>query len=104
MATSAELPQLLTMDQLAENLGVTSRHVRRLVDERRVPFLGVGRFIRFDPAEIAEWLYSRRVPIFGLSDVRGQTAVHHNPEGLSPPRPLQMGGPAGRTDEHGDDQ
>ena len=35
------LPELMTMDQLAERLGVTHRHVRRLVDERRVPFLRV---------------------------------------------------------------
>ena len=56
------LPQLLTMDQLAESLGVTHRHVRRLVAERRVPFLKVGRFIRFEPAEIVLWLNSRRVP------------------------------------------
>jgi excisionase family DNA binding protein len=56
------LPELMTMDQLAERLGVTRRHVRRLVDERRVPFLRVGRFIKFNPAEVAEWLNSNRVP------------------------------------------
>jgi excisionase family DNA binding protein len=56
------LPELMTMDQLAERLGVTRRHVRRLVDERRVPFLRVGRFIRFDAAEIADWLNRSRVP------------------------------------------
>ena len=56
------LPELMNMDQLAERLGVTRRHVRRLVDERRVPFLRVGRFIRFDPAEIADWLNGNRVP------------------------------------------
>ena len=56
------LPELMTMDQLAERLGVTQRHVRRLVEERRVPFLRVGRFIRFDPAEIADWLDRSRVP------------------------------------------
>ncbi len=55
------LPELMTTDQLAERLGVTRRHVRRLVDERRVPFLRVGRFIRFDPAEIADWLNRNRV-------------------------------------------
>lgn len=60
--TGPVLPQLLTMDQLAERLGVTRRHVRRLVEERRVPFLRVGRFIRFDPAQIADWLNSNRVP------------------------------------------
>jgi excisionase family DNA binding protein len=56
------LPELMTMDQLAERLGVTRRHVRRLVDERRVPFLRVGRFIRFDPTDIADWLNCNRVP------------------------------------------
>jgi len=62
MTGPAVLPQLLTMDQLAERLGVTRRHVRRLVDERRVPFLRVGRFIRLDPSKIADWLNSNRVP------------------------------------------
>lgn len=61
MPGPAVLPQLLTMDQLAEQLGVTRRHVRRLVTERRVPFLRVGRFIRFDPAEIGAWLDLARV-------------------------------------------
>jgi excisionase family DNA binding protein len=44
------VPKLLTIDELAESLGVTHRHIRRLVDDRRVPFLKVGRLIRFDPA------------------------------------------------------
>ena len=61
MSVPAELPKLLTSDQLAERLGVTRRHVRRLVAERRVPFLRVGRFIRFDPAQIATWLDLNRV-------------------------------------------
>ena len=61
MTGRAELPKLLTMDELAESLGVTCRHVRRLVAEKRLPYLKVGRFIRFDPAEIATWLDSNRV-------------------------------------------
>ena len=57
------VPKLLTMDELAERLGVTQRHVRRLVAEKRVPYLKVGRFIRFDPAQISAWLESRRVAV-----------------------------------------
>jgi excisionase family DNA binding protein len=45
-------PQLLTIDQLAERLGITVRHVRRLVAEKRVPYYKVGRPVPFDPAEI----------------------------------------------------
>ncbi len=62
MTTFDSLPQLLTINQLADRLGSTPRHVRRLVAERRVPYLKVGRFVRFDPAEIAAWLDERRVP------------------------------------------
>ena len=61
MRKPSELPQLLTIDQLAERLGVTRRHVRRLVAERRLPYLKVGRFIRFDPAQVVAWLDSKRV-------------------------------------------
>lgn len=59
---TATLPQLLTIDQLADRLGVSTRHVRRLVAEKRVPYLKVGKFVRFDPAEIAEWLDHARHP------------------------------------------
>ncbi len=57
------LPKLLTMDELAERLGVTPRHVRRLVAEKRVPYLKVGRFVRFDPVAIATWLDQSRVTV-----------------------------------------
>ena len=52
MPETEPLPHLLTIEQLAEHLGVTQRHVRRLVAEKRVPYLKWRRFIRFDPAEI----------------------------------------------------
>lgn len=60
MASTDTLPQLLTIDQLAEQLGITVRHVRRLIAERRVPYVKVGRLVRFDPAEIADWLDHHR--------------------------------------------
>ena len=61
MARTDTLPRLLTIDQLAEQLGITVRHVRRLIAERRVPYLKVGKLVRFDPAEIAGWLDEVRV-------------------------------------------
>jgi len=62
VTTTETVPHLLTIDQLAEHLGITTRHVRRLVAERRVPYLKVGKLVRFDPAEIAAWLDDRRTP------------------------------------------
>ncbi len=53
---------LMTITGLANHLGNSERHVRRLIAERRIPHLKVGKYIRFDPKEIAEWLDGLRVP------------------------------------------
>jgi excisionase family DNA binding protein len=58
----AAVPELIDIETLAHLLGDSVRHVRRLVAERRVPYLKVGHFVRFDPAEIVEWLDSARHP------------------------------------------
>ena len=59
---SPPLPsRLLNVGELAERLGVTERHVRRLVHERRIPFVKWGHLVRFDPHDVAEWLDSARV-------------------------------------------
>ena len=52
---STECP-LLDVDELAERLNISVRHVRRLVAERRVPYLKVGHLVRFAPAAVDEWL------------------------------------------------
>ena len=54
---------LIDINAVAEWLGVQVRHVRRLVTERRIPFLKWGGLLRFDPDEIAQWLESVRVPV-----------------------------------------
>ena len=74
MPSSETLPQLLTIDQLAERLGVSIRHIRRLVAERRVPYLKVGWLVGFDPAEITAWLDDARHPQ-RLGDHRGTQAI-----------------------------
>ena len=52
---------LLDVEAVADALGVTPRHVQRLVSERRIPFLKVGRFVRFDPGALNVWLDQQRV-------------------------------------------
>ena len=59
--SSAGLVELLDAAELAKRLGVTARFVRRLVDERRVPYVKVGRFVRFDPLEVQRWIAGSRV-------------------------------------------
>ena len=49
-------PPLIDLPQLATRLGVNQRYVRRLVAERRIPFIKLGWLLRFDPAEVERWL------------------------------------------------
>ncbi len=55
--------QLLDVNQVAVQLSVTPRFIRRLVDERRIPFCKLGKFVRFDQAEIATWVDDQRVGV-----------------------------------------
>lgn len=61
MATADTLPNLLDIDQRAAHLGICHRHVRRLIAERRIPYVKVGRLVRFGPNDIATWVDRRRV-------------------------------------------
>lgn len=47
---------LIDLPALSERLGVNERHVRRLVAERRIPFVKWGHLLRFDLDEIDVWL------------------------------------------------
>ena len=55
-------PNLLTIDGVAERLGVPVRHVRRLVAERRIPYIKWGSILHFDPDEIDAWIDEHRQP------------------------------------------
>ncbi len=61
MTTADPDRRLVDLPTLAEYLGVTERHIRRLVAERRIPFYKWGHFLRFDLAEIDAWLATHRV-------------------------------------------
>ncbi len=57
------LRRLLSIADVADALGVDIRHVRRLVHERRIPYIKWGHLLRFDPTDIAAWVDAyRRYP------------------------------------------
>lgn len=61
-----DMPKLLTVAEVAELLGMTEGAVRNLVYRRQIPHLRVGgRRVRFDAAEIADWLAAQRVEVAG---------------------------------------
>jgi excisionase family DNA binding protein len=62
---AAQGDRLLDINGVAERCGVRVRFVRRLVAERRIPYIKLGHLLRFDPDEIAAWLDGQRVEVGG---------------------------------------
>jgi excisionase family DNA binding protein len=52
--------KLLDYQELADWLNDSIRHLRRLVQEGRIPYLKVGHFVRFDPDQVRQWLEDNR--------------------------------------------
>jgi excisionase family DNA binding protein len=67
---SVTLPSLIGIEAVAECLGVSVRHIRRLIAERRIPFVKVGHFVRFDPQAVLGWVDEHRVEVFVPRTVR----------------------------------
>ncbi|MEZ5265161.1 MAG: helix-turn-helix domain-containing protein [Acidimicrobiia bacterium] len=60
-APAAPSAPLIDIAQAAERLGVSVRFMRRLVDERRIPFHKIGKYVRFDPADLDRFAMQGRV-------------------------------------------
>lgn len=54
--------RLLSVDQLAELLGTTARFPRRLIEERRIRYVKVGRHVRIPESAVAEFIKSPSRP------------------------------------------
>jgi excisionase family DNA binding protein len=51
----------LTADEVANRLHATPRFVRRLVAERRIEYVKVGRLVRFEPLAVADYIDRNRI-------------------------------------------
>lgn len=53
--------RLLTVQQVAEALGTTVRFPRRLIEERRITFVKVGRHVRIPESAVDEYIAANTV-------------------------------------------
>ncbi|MGW3912988.1 excisionase family DNA-binding protein [Streptomyces sp. NPDC005070] len=51
----------LSVDQVAELLGTSVRFPRRLIEERRIRYVKVGRHVRIPESAVEEFIRSRTV-------------------------------------------
>ncbi|SHN88524.1 DNA binding domain-containing protein, excisionase family [Geodermatophilus obscurus] len=54
--------QLLTIGQAAEYLGTGQRFVRRLISERRIPYVKLGKHVRIERSALDGFINDGRVP------------------------------------------
>jgi excisionase family DNA binding protein len=55
------MTKLLTAQEAAEQLGTSVRFVRRLIAERRIAYVRVGRHVRIAEADLASFVAAGRV-------------------------------------------
>jgi excisionase family DNA binding protein len=67
--TATACEQLLTVDVAAARLSTSVRFVRRLIAERRIEFVKVGRHVRISESALAEFIEAGRTPPMAVADV-----------------------------------
>ena len=71
----ARVERLLTVVEAAELLGTTERFPRRLITERRIRFVRVGRHVRIPESAVHEFIEAGTVePIVSCPRSRGRAA------------------------------
>jgi excisionase family DNA binding protein len=62
--------QLLSVEVAAERLDTTVRFIRRLIAERRIEFVHVGRHVRISETALADFIEAGKVPPLNAADLR----------------------------------
>jgi excisionase family DNA binding protein len=57
------MDRLLTVEEAADRLGTSVRFIRRLIAERRIAYVKVGRHVRLDPTDVEAFIAASRVEI-----------------------------------------
>ena len=70
-------PMLLTVEAAAERLSTSPRFIRRLIAERRIEFVKVGRHVRISEAALSDFIDAGRV------EPMTSASTHHKMKGVA---------------------
>jgi excisionase family DNA binding protein len=51
----------LTVQEVAELLGVSDKHIYEMTADGTLPSFHVGRSVRLDPQDVADWLCKKKI-------------------------------------------
>lgn len=66
--SSGSCERLLTVEAAAERLSTSPRFIRRLIAERRIEFVKLGRHVRISESALAKFVDAGRKPAVTLAD------------------------------------
>ena len=67
--TPGNADRLLTVEAAAERMSTSVRFVRRLIAERRIEFVKLGRHVRLTEADVADFIESGRITPLDASHI-----------------------------------
>jgi excisionase family DNA binding protein len=70
MTNHASAERLLTVETAADRMSTSVRFVRRLIAERRIEFVKVGRHVRISETALAQFIESGRIEPMTAAHVR----------------------------------
>jgi excisionase family DNA binding protein len=59
---------LIDIAELERRTAIKQATLRKYVVKRKIPFVKIGRLVRFDLAEIGAWIAERKVPVLKGGD------------------------------------
>lgn len=72
---------LMTAKDLSLALCISEDHIRRMVSQRTIPFVKIGRMVRFSPCDIEKWLSTKRV--YTKKEINEQATTYVATQGKS---------------------
>lgn len=82
----------LTVREVAELLGVSKRHIYEMIADGSLPAFQVGRSVRIDPQDFADWLRRKKAPALRVQ------VLHQGRKDKKPN--AARNGKGGRPDHH----
>ena len=70
MTNTTESGRLLTVEAAAERMSTSVRFIRRLIAERRIEFVRVGRHVRISEAALTEFIDAGRIEPLTAASLR----------------------------------
>ena len=58
-----DIEKLLNIDELSEIIGLSQSAIYKMVNTKRIPYVKVGRLVKFEPIKIRLWIEQNSVKI-----------------------------------------